>query len=175
MYGFGLFILGGTDMKDSLRIAQVEDPEEKSRIASEILMDLPDWFGLPESTKAYIEEAKGLLLWVARTTDEVVGFVTLAESSPETGEIHCIGVKKALHRRGIGTRLYLALEEYAKDRYKYLLVKTVEEGRYPEYDRTVAFYKSLGFSKLGVFPTLWNEENPCLMMIKALRVHPRSH
>jgi len=47
-------------------------------------------------------------------------------------------------------------------------VKTVEEGTYVEYDQTVAFYKSVGFSKLGVFPTLWNEDNPCLIMIKAL-------
>ena len=55
--------------------------------------------------------------------------ITLRESSPETGEIHCMGVKKAYHRRGIGTRLYLALEEYARKRYNYLYVKTVEEGR----------------------------------------------
>ncbi|MGI6667235.1 MAG: GNAT family N-acetyltransferase [Bacillota bacterium] len=154
-------------MQDSL-IAQVEDLGEKARIVSEVLLDLPDWFGLPESTKAYIEQSKHLPLWVAKTGDEVVGFVTLAESSPETGEIHCMGVKKAHHRKGIGTQLYLALERYAKEKYKYLQVKTVEEGHYAEYDQTVAFYTAMGFSKLGVFPTLWNEQNPCLIMIKAL-------
>ncbi|HHY75253.1 MAG TPA: GNAT family N-acetyltransferase [Firmicutes bacterium] len=116
-------------MQDCLTIEQVQDPEVKSRIASEVLLDLPDWFGLPESTKAFIEESKSLPLWVARIGREVVGFITLRESSPETGEIHCMGVKKAYHRRGIGTRLYLALEEYARKRYNYLYVKTVEEGR----------------------------------------------
>ena len=161
-------------MKDSLRIAQVEDPEEKSRIASEILMDLPDWFGLPESTKAYIEEAKGLPLWVARTTDEVVGFVTLAESSPETGEIHCIGSESPPQARDWNSTVSGA-GGIREGQVQVPASENGRRGRYPEYDRTVAFYKSLGFSKLGVFPTLWNEENPCLMMIKALRVHPRSH
>ncbi|HHY44737.1 MAG TPA: GNAT family N-acetyltransferase [Firmicutes bacterium] len=155
-------------MQDCLSIAKIQDPEEKATIASEVLLDLPDWFGLPDSTKAFIEESKGLPLWAATIGQEVVGFITLSESSPETGEIHCMGVKKAYHRRGIGTKLYLALEAYAREKYKYLHVKTVEEGRYPEYDQTVAFYKSLGFSKLGVFPTLWNEQNPCLIMVKAL-------
>ena len=86
----------------------------------------------------------------------------------EAGELHCMGVKIAYHRKGIGVQLYLELEKYAKENYKYLQVKTVEEGHYEEYDQTVAFYKALGFSKLEVFPTLWDEWNPCLIMIKAL-------
>ena len=59
-------------MQDCLTIEQVQDPEVKSRIASEGLLDLPDWFGLPESTKAFIEESKSLPLWVARIGREVV-------------------------------------------------------------------------------------------------------
>lgn len=155
-------------MKEVFRIERVEDPEEKAKITSEVLLDLPDWFGIPESTKAYIDDSRRLPLWAAKKDKEVVGFITLAETSPETGELHCMGVKKACHRKGIGTQLYLELEKYAKEKYKYLQVKTVEEGHYWEYNQTVAFYKSLGFSKLEVFPTLWDEANPCLIMIKAL-------
>lgn len=149
-------------------INRIEDPEEKAQIVTEVLQDLPAWFGLPESTKSYIEEARKLPLWGASYNNEIIGFVTLKESSLEAGEIHCMGVKIAYHRRGIGVQLYLELEKYAKENYKYLQVKTVEEGHYEEYDSTVAFYKALGFSKLEVFPTLWDEWNPCLIMIKAL-------
>lgn len=155
-------------MQDIFRIEKVENPEEKAKIVTEVLLDLPDWFGLPESTKSYIIDSKHLPLWMARTEKEVVGFITLKESSSETGELHCMGIKKGYHRKGIGTQLYLVLENYAKEKYKYLQVKTVEEGYYAEYDQTVAFYKSVGFSKLEVFPTLWDEWNPCLVMIKAI-------
>lgn len=61
-----------------------------------------------------------------------------------------------------------ALEKYAKINYKYLQVKTVDEGHYKEYDQTIAFYKKMGFSKLEVFPDLWDEWNPCLVMVKAI-------
>jgi len=155
-------------VKEPFTIERVESPEEKAEIVTEVLLDLPDWFGLPESTQAYINDSRQLPLWVARKSQEVIGFITLKQTSPETGELHCMGIKKAYHRRGIGTQLYLALEEYAKERYKYLQVKTVDEGHYAEYDQTVAFYKKLGFSKLEVFPTLWDRCNPCLIMIKAL-------
>ncbi|MDD2561466.1 MAG: hypothetical protein PHP07_07230 [Eubacteriales bacterium] len=47
-------------------------------------------------------------------------------------------------------------------------VKTVEAGHYPEYDRTIAFYEGMGFLRLEVFPTLWDERNPCLVLVKAL-------
>ena len=155
-------------MQDNFIITKVENSEEKGEIVSQVLLDLPEWFGLPESTKGYIEDSKQLPLWVARNNEEIIGFITLTESSVETGELHCMGVKKTYHRKGIGKQLYIVLEQYAKNKYKYLQVKTVDEGHYKEYDQTVAFYKGVGFSKLEVFPTLWDEWNPCLIMIKAL-------
>ncbi|MGH8735065.1 MAG: RdgB/HAM1 family non-canonical purine NTP pyrophosphatase, partial [Burkholderiales bacterium] len=41
------------------------------------------------------------------------------------------------------------------------------------YARTHRFYAAEGFVPLEVFPTLWNEENPCLLMAKVLRVPRR--
>lgn len=155
-------------MQEIFKIERVENPEEKAKIVSEVLLDLPDWFGLPESTKSYIDDSGELPLWVARKDEEIIGFITLKESSPETGDLHCMGIKKVHHRKGIGSQLYLELEKYAKEKYKYLQVKTVDEGHYVEYDQTVSFYKAVGFSKLEVFPTLWDKWNPCLIMIKAL-------
>ena len=47
-------------MQDAFQIERVEDPEEKAEIVSEVLLDLPEWFGLPESTKAYINGSRQL-------------------------------------------------------------------------------------------------------------------
>lgn len=149
-------------------ILEIKDANQKVTIVAEVLLDLPEWFGLPESTQAYIDQSKDLPLFAAMRDNEIIGFITLKETSPETAEIHCMGIKKKYHRLGIGTQLNQAIESYAKSKYKYLQVKTVNEGHYKEYDQTIAFYQKMGFSKLEVFPTLWDAWNPCLILIKAL-------
>lgn len=155
-------------MPMNLMIRQITEPELKAKIVKEILLDLPDWFGLPESTNKYIEDSKQLPLWLASVGEEPIGFVTLSQSSEDCAELHCMGVKPKFHFQGIGTLLYHELEQYAKKSFDYIQVKTVEEGRYKEYDQTVAFYKRMGFVKLEVFPTLWDKNNPCLVMVKKM-------
>lgn len=151
-----------------IRIENVKDREEKSKIVEEVLLDLPEWFGLPDSTKSYIEDSKDLALLVAKSNDNIIGFITLKETSEDACEIHCMGIKKTYHRKGIGKKLYKAFEDLAKEKYQYIQVKTVDEGHYNEYDETIAFYKSVGFKKMEVFPTLWDEWNPCLILIKKI-------
>ena len=53
--------------------------------------------------------------------------------------------------------------------YAFLQVKTVEMGRYPEYDATNRFYRSLGFQEFEVFPTLWDAWNPCQVYVLSLK------
>lgn len=77
-----------------------------------------------------------------------------------------MGIKKKWHGKRIGTDLFAEFEKYAKLHYKFIQVKTVEFGRYKEYDQTINFYKSVGFTEFEVFPTIWDEWNPCLIMIK---------
>lgn len=152
----------------NIQILEITQSDEKAQIVEEILLDLPDWFGLPDSTKEYIEQSKQLVLFSAHHNNQNLGFITLKETSPDTCEIHCMGVKKEYHHKGIGRLLIKQFEEYAKELYEYIQVKTVDEGKYPEYDQTISFYKSVGFKKLEVFPTLWDEWNPCLIMIKKI-------
>ena len=52
--------------------------------------------------------------------------------------------------------------------YSFLQVKTVQMGVYEEYDRTNRFYLSLGFQEFEVFPTLWDEANPCQIYVMVL-------
>ena len=47
-------------------------------------------------------------------------------------------------------------------------VKTVQMGRYKEYDATNLFYRSLGFKEFEVFPDLWDEWNPCQVYVMSL-------
>lgn len=46
-------------------IEEVKDEDQKKAVVAEILRDLPEWFGIPESTQAYIEGAKDLKVWTA--------------------------------------------------------------------------------------------------------------
>ena len=46
-------------------IEEVKDENQKKAVVAEILRDLPEWFGIPESTQAYIEGAKDLKVWTA--------------------------------------------------------------------------------------------------------------
>lgn len=62
-----------------------------------------------------------------------------------------------------------AKEIACKSGYSFLQVKTVQMGRYADYDNTNRFYISLGFKEFEVFPTLWDEQNPCQIYVMALK------
>ncbi len=53
---------------------------------------------------------------------------------------------------------------------KYLQVKTLGPSRLdPGYEVTRAFYLALGFEPLEEFKQIWDENNPCLVMVKKLQ------
>ena len=52
--------------------------------------------------------------------------------------------------------------------YSFMQVKTVQMGKYEEYDDTNRFYLSLGFQEFEVFPTLWDAWNPCQIYIMTI-------
>lgn len=148
-------------------IEYVIQEERKAEIAADILADLPEWFGLPESAAEYIEKSRKMPFWAATENGKAVGFLALKETSPHTAEIYVMGVKKYYHKGGIGRGLFEAFHSYAKKQeYSYLQVKTVQEGHYKEYDRTIVFYKKMGFVEFECFPELWDEWNPCQILIR---------
>lgn len=151
-----------------LVIKEVKDEEQKMAVVAEVLKDLPEWFGISESTQAYIEGSKDLQVWAAYQEGDLLGFVSLSYSSEDCAEIDCLGVKKAYQGRGIGSQLLAAFESEARKNVDYLQVKTVAEGSNKDYDRTNVFYRSLGFKKLEIFPQLWGPQNPCQILIKKM-------
>ena len=146
--------------------AFITDPDRREAIAREILEALPDWFGIAESREAYIRESRGQPFWADLEGGAARGFLALKETSPYTAELAVMGVLPEYHRQGVGRALFEAFRQYAKGRgYMFLQVKTVREGCYAAYDRTNAFYRSLGFRELECFPTLWDEQNPCQIYV----------
>lgn len=150
-------------------ITEIKDTDRKRTVAREVLEDLPEWFGIPEAMEEYIRESSNMPFFAAMEGEIALGFMAMKETSPYTCEIYVTGVKKRAHRCGAGRAMFVAFEEYARTQgYRMAQVKTVAPGYYPEYDATVAFYRSVGFLPLEVFPTLWDENNPCLVLVKAL-------
>ena len=149
-------------------IEEVKNENQKKAVVAEVLNDLPEWFGIPESTQAYIEGATTLQVWAAYQESDLTGFVSLSYSSEDCAEIDCLGVKKSYQGRKIGSQLLANLESEARKKVDYLQVKTVAEGSNKDYDRTNVFYRSLGFKKLEIFPQLWGSQNPCQILIKKL-------
>lgn len=149
-------------------ITYIENEHEKEKIASEILNRLPDWFGLPDSTKRYIEDSKSMPFWAWMEEGQSLGFIALKETSPHTAEIYVMGVLPECHHKGIGRKLVEVFEAYARQQgYSFLQVKTVQTGHYEEYDRTNAFYQKMGFKELECLP-LWDEWNPCQVYVKGV-------
>ena len=62
---------------------------------------------------------------------------------------------KEYHRQGIGREMFMMAKNIAREKgYSFLQVKTVQMGKYEDYDDTNRFYISLGFKEFEVFPTL---------------------
>ena len=148
----------------------VDAAEERRRIARSILERLPEWFGIEDAREAYIREAADEITLVSSEHDQPNGFLCLKETGKDTVELAVMGVLKECHRQGIGTALFQAAKAIAVEKgYSFLQVKTVQSGRYPEYDGTNLFYQSLGFKEFEVMPELWDEWNPCQIYVMAFR------
>ena len=146
---------------------EVKEKSVKREIVSSILDHLPDWFGIEESKREYVEESMEMPLWAAYENEIAVGFIVLKQHNQYSAEIYVMGVEVEYHRKGIGKLLFKQCCEWCKNNsIEYLQVKTLDESR-PDinYEKTRNFYKALGFRPVECFKTLWDEYNPCLQMI----------
>jgi len=159
----------GTPVATDIRIVRVEEAAEKQRISRSILEALPEWFGIPEAREQYIKESAAQPFFAALAAEKPIGFLCLKETGKETVELSVMGVLKDRHRKGVGRILFEQAKKAARNRgYTFMQVKTVQTGRYAAYDVTNLFYRSLGFKEFEVFPTLWDERNPCQIYVMNL-------
>ena len=159
----------------NITITREPDAEARAYICRELLAALPDWFGLPDANARFERDVRELPMWVARLGGRAIGFVTLRQHFPATAELHLIAIHPAHHRHSIGAGLIAAIESHLRGTAtRHLTVKTLApEAGDPYYARTHRFYAAQGFLPLEVFPTLWDPENPCLLLSKSLSVARR--
>ena len=78
-----------------------------------------------------------------------------------------MGVIEDHRRNGIGRALMNKCTEYCiENNIEFLQVKTLDSS-FPDYYFKITrdFYTAMGFRPLECIPMLWDEENPCLIMI----------
>jgi len=150
-------------------IEQIFDKDEKRKIARKVLEALREWFEVDESREQYIRECADWIFIAAKENDEYVGFLCLKETGNATVELAVMGVLKGYHRSGIGRQLFEKAKAIAAESgYSFMQVKTVQMGKYEDYDKTNLFYLSCGFKEFEVFPTYWDEDNPCQIYVMSL-------
>ena len=104
--------------------------------------------------------------WAAFDKDNCIGFFSGKIHYNRTGDIYVCGIDPKYHGKGIGTLLYKELEKYfVENNCKYIIVKTLSE---KNYEKTRKFYIKNGFEELITLIEIWDEYNPCLIMIKKI-------
>lgn len=135
-----------------------------------ILRALPDWFGIEASIQHYLAAIPDLPTFLAKAEAQTVGFLSLKQHNPWAAEVYVMGVLPEYQQAGIGRALLTQAEEYARSqKIEYLQVKTLGPSN-PDggYVRTRAFYSAMGFRPLEEFSQIWDENNPCLLMVKKI-------
>lgn len=153
-----------------MELAEIFLPEERSEICGSILRSLPRWFGIPESIGEYVELCRELSVFAIREEGRAVAFAALKRHNPWAAEVAVMGVREDCHRRGLGRQLIeRCVSRCREEGIEYLQVKTLD-GSCPneDYARTRAFYFAMGFRPLQCFPDYWDEQNPCLVMVRAV-------
>ena len=155
--------------ENAVTVTVVKDAEEKKRVSRQILEALPDWFGIEESREEYIAGSVDKPFFAVYEGGKPAGFLYLKETGKDTVELAVMGVLQEYHRKGIGEALFKKAKEAAKQAgYTFMQVKTVQMGKYEDYDATNRFYLAMGFKELEVFPLLWDEWNPCQVYVMIL-------
>lgn len=143
---------------------------QKGALCEAILRLLPGWFGIEAAIQHYAVEIDHLPTFLACEGEQVVGFASLKQHFPASAEVYVMGLRPEYRRRGIGRALILQAEGYLRAQgCEYLQVKTLGPSHPDEnYAQTRSFYQALGFRPLEEFPQIWDEHNPCLILVKKL-------
>jgi len=142
----------------------------QSCVCIPILRLLPDWFGIEAAILTYEREIDHLSTFLAKEGGNILGFLSMKQHFPASAEIYIMGVRPEAHRRGIGRALVTAAEAHARELgIEYMQVKTLAPSCPDDgYARTRTFYEAMGFRPLEEFKQIWDEINPCLILVKRL-------
>jgi GNAT superfamily N-acetyltransferase len=148
-----------------IEVVRRRDPDA----VREILATIPEWFGIPEANKSYVEDADRLPSYLAVDGDDVVGVALLNEHFPASRELHLIAVRRDRHRQGAGRAMLAAIESDLREAgVRILEVHTVgPSSDSAEYARTREFYLAAGFVAMNELQRIdW--DGPTLILAKPL-------
>ena len=137
----------------------------------EIIRSLPYHFGDPDGQRQCAEAVRASPGLVAVRDDQVVGFLTVAHQFESTSEITWMAVHARHRGQGIGRALVGRLTGQLRGQgRRLLLVLTVssleeEPGVDDGYQRTRAFYRSVGFLPARELPDLWPGDKALLLVM----------
>ncbi|MBU1144566.1 MAG: GNAT family N-acetyltransferase [Firmicutes bacterium] len=153
-----------------MEVKIITDVNTKSNICKVVLNDLHEWFGIEESKKQYIEMVKKYVFFAMYENETPVAFYSIKEENINTLEMVVLGVLKKYQHQGIGTKLQKSVEEYAKKNgYINIIVLTLaSKHKDVAYAATRKFYYKQGFEDIYQSDKIWDEFNPCQIMLKRL-------
>jgi GNAT superfamily N-acetyltransferase len=140
----------------------------------QLLLGLPEWFGLPSAAQAYLRDLSRHSSWIATLEQgdgpPLAGFMTLTQPAPRSFELHVIAVRRERQRQGVGRALLAHAEARARAQGgRFIWVRTIAASSLdPFYARTRAFYDAHGYHALFETDRLGNGVNPTVVLVKAL-------
>ena len=143
--------------------------ERGDEVCRDILLELPQWFGIPSAVDAYAAAAGRETMIGCAIGGTLAGIAVLRSSSAVAADLHVLAVRPHFHRRGVGRRLVEAAKVWARNGgRRFLTVKTLGPSRpSEEYAATRRFYEAVGFLPLEELEGVW-PGNPCLLMLLPL-------
>lgn len=121
----------------------------------------------PERLKKALDNSE--TVFAAWDGNKLAGLVNAIDDSELTAYVHYLCVNPEYQGQGIGRKMFMIAKDIAHEKgYSFLQVKTVQMGKYEDYDDTNRFYISLGFKEFEVFPTLWDEANLCQIYVMSV-------
>jgi ribosomal protein S18 acetylase RimI-like enzyme len=143
---------------------------KQSAVCVLILRALPEWFGVEKDILEYEQAIERLPTFLAMSAGNVLGFLSLMQHTPCSAEIYVMGVRREAHQAGIGRALIQAAEAHARGLgANYMQVKTLGPSSLDvHYAGTRLFYERMGYCPLEEFKQIWDEQNPCLILVKQL-------
>ena len=139
-------------------------------VCAPILRALPDWFGIEEAIRQYETEIDHLPTFLAVTETTTAGFLSLKLHNAFSAELYVMGIVPSAQRQGMGKALVREAQFWLRMQgIDYWQVKTLGES-HPDanYAATRAFYAAMGFRPLEELKQIWDENNPCLIMVKRI-------
>ena len=136
-----------------------------------IIRSLPYHFGDPDGQRQCAEAVRASPGLVAVRDDRVVGFLTVAHKFESASEITWMAVHARHRGQGMGRALVDRLTGQLRgEGRRLLLVLTVssldeEPGVDDGYQRTRAFYRSVGFLPARELPDLWPGDKALLLVM----------